>query len=449
MNTPEAVLPLVSSAFCLVYSIWTLQLRKERSFLVPAAAVYAAAQIAAVSLFRSFAAWLIAHAAGYLAVHLVCRMSAAKKAFTYGTAWLFALVFSKVVYFIPLWFPNHSEVIHPALFLAVAVIYLFFYVKYMVRTFRAVLDSAEDRVWLFSCSYPLGCIAMISVFMPMNAYNSILPCGVIMQILLLVMIAAIYHVVCFSIRISYEYGEMKGKLRNVTYTLDKQKEYYAGIVRYMDEAKILRHDMRFHITTLQVLVAEGNVTAAAEYLNHLNRLFDQSRIVQICENTIVNAIVSAQVENARAERIAMRASVSVADDLGIDDLDLCVVFGNCIENAIEACQKLPAGQERYIALNSVVCGEQFLLMIQNPYCGARVTGNGDPKSGKPAGGLGLKSVRAVVERYGGEFTIDAADGKFTVCIMMPRGLAGRERREERTALPADILAKADEGEAGA
>lgn len=107
----------------------------------------------------------------------------------------------------------------------------------------------------------------------------------------------------------------------------------------------------------------------------------------------------------------------------METADIYVLFGNLIDNAIEAVEKLVDGEKRIISLNVYAENEAVKVEMSNYYAGEIILGDGGlpktSKSDKGYHGIGLRSVRLITESYGGKTSVSAEDGIFTVKISIP------------------------------
>jgi sensor histidine kinase regulating citrate/malate metabolism len=102
---------------------------------------------------------------------------------------------------------------------------------------------------------------------------------------------------------------------------------------------------------------------------------------------------------------------------GISDSDLCIVFGNCVENAIEACRKISG--ERFIRINSKLTGKMLAITVDNSFDGIIESEGGVYLSRKHEGeGVGTSSVKAVARKYGQGARFDVEGSVFKASIML-------------------------------
>lgn len=124
-----------------------------------------------------------------------------------------------------------------------------------------------------------------------------------------------------------------------------------------------------------------------------------------------------------AEEKGIRCSVfhQIPSTISFKNSDLCVVLGNALDNAIEATEKLEM-DKRYINLRMLYNKGCFLIEIQNSFDGnIKTNGNGDfitTKQDKINHGIGMLSIKKIVNAYGGEMDVNVTQDKFDMTIML-------------------------------
>ncbi|MCD8118600.1 MAG: GHKL domain-containing protein [Lachnospiraceae bacterium] len=191
-------------------------------------------------------------------------------------------------------------------------------------------------------------------------------------------------------------------------TLEIQKLQYESISREMENVKRMRHDMRHTLNHLSDLLEQGEEQAMQEYLADMTVQISHRETVQYCKNTTVNGLLQYYVSMAadREIRCTVRAD---CDELPIAPVDLTIVLGNLMENAIHSCEQTE--ENRWITVAIGVISGSMLIQITNPCQGVHLSGkyrqNGGflPAeafvSGRQGGGYGLHSLEHTAEKYGG------------------------------------------------
>lgn len=96
----------------------------------------------------------------------------------------------------------------------------------------------------------------------------------------------------------------------------------------------------------------GKLDELDRYLSEYSVAYAAETSASYCWNARVNALLGYYVAKAKELETDVRISVDLPRDSGISDLDLCVVLGNCFENAVAACADVPL-EKRYISLNAL------------------------------------------------------------------------------------------------
>jgi len=177
------------------------------------------------------------------------------------------------------------------------------------------------------------------------------------------------------------------------------------------------HDLRHHLSVIRSYSAERENKKLDDYLSkYIESLPDKSKLA-VCENSAVNSILQYYIGIAKKEGVAVDVNVNVPANTNISDTDLCIVFGNCFENAIEACRRFDG--EKFIKIRSKLTKEMFTIIIANSFDGS-IKKEGDKfLSLKHDGeGIGIPSVKAVVEKYGDSAQFEADGNEFRATIIL-------------------------------
>ena len=142
------------------------------------------------------------------------------------------------------------------------------------------------------------------------------------------------------------------------------------ITRHCDEVQNIyktmrgwRHDYHNHIQTL--LALSGDEEKAKEYLRKLNEDLTQVDKVLKTGNVMVDAILNSKLSLIKSKGIAVHAKAVVPPELTVSEIDLCVIIGNLLDNAMEACLRQPEGEERFIRVFLGILKNQLYLSVSN------------------------------------------------------------------------------------
>lgn len=194
-----------------------------------------------------------------------------------------------------------------------------------------------------------------------------------------------------------------------------------------------RHDYHSHLQTLKAYLAEGKLTEAQEYLNRLETDLDEIRPMVESGNVSLDAILNAKLTLALSQGIRVKQSVRVPERLTVSDIDLCVVIGNLLDNAMEACKRMEASfvaqgegrTDRFLRLYIGVLKGQLYISVMNSTAETErkpeeaYTGEGSSSKKQGNHGQGLKRIERVVRKYGGYLNRKNEPGVFVTEVLLP------------------------------
>jgi sensor histidine kinase YesM len=201
--------------------------------------------------------------------------------------------------------------------------------------------------------------------------------------------------------------------------LEKQRELYQQLSESSEQVRAMRHDFRHQLSALHGFLEEGNLKGAVDYIEQLEEYTPSFARMTLTDNFAINAVVSHYLLLAQSNNIDTDLQLVVPTDLGqVSDSDLSIIFGNLFENAIEASLYLPE-EQRVIRMRCQVVKSNLTLIVDNAFDGNYESRGGVFYSRKRTGrGIGLSSVRTIVERYQGSMKVEVANGQFMVSLMI-------------------------------
>lgn len=189
----------------------------------------------------------------------------------------------------------------------------------------------------------------------------------------------------------------------------------------INEIREVKHDIRHFVGAIKRLAEDERYNELNSFLNELAEITETDPLPIFCDNAVANSILGYYFLMAKKSGIQFYCACSIQKRLSINDSDLCIVMGNAIENAIEACEKLDNKQDRFVSVEARTINNQLLIKIENSYDGCLTLQNGGFVSTKreKSHGLGMKNIKRIVEANGG-FIKTAYDGSlFTLMAAFP------------------------------
>lgn len=210
----------------------------------------------------------------------------------------------------------------------------------------------------------------------------------------------------------------KTYLKLVEYQTEQSEKHLNEVRSIHKEMRGYKHDFHHHLQTLKGQLEAGEVDRALAYIEQLdNQLMNVDTLLKT-GNVSLDAILSAKIAQAKAENIAVTVKANVPDALTISDLELSIIIGNLLDNAIEACRTVTA--ERFIRIFISMKGTMLYFSMLNA-AGAKKKKTGSLFATHKDGvhGFGLRRAEAILEEHGGWVKYNSEDGAFTSEFLVP------------------------------
>lgn len=233
--------------------------------------------------------------------------------------------------------------------------------------------------------------------------------------------------VAYLVFLSYNSAEERRRslLQQIQDNLKIQVNQAAREISALRESQAMtaryRHDLRHHLQYLLSCIDNGQTERAKDYISEICKEIESQQVRRYCENEAVNLILSSFVKRAEKTGVVMDIRGTLPAAVPCSDNDLCVILSNALENALHACLPfVEAGTDCTIDVEfrSFEQNGRVFLQIVNP-CQEDVRfEKGIPVSGRPGHGIGVQSICAVVERYGGGCTFLTEKGQFILRLFL-------------------------------
>lgn len=207
------------------------------------------------------------------------------------------------------------------------------------------------------------------------------------------------------------------KKRVASFEKEILQKYYTEVETMYAKMRGWRHDYRHHIQTMKVHAANGEYEEIVKYLDMLDEDLTNVETVIKTGNRMTDAILNSKLSLAAERGIRVKAETKIPVALSVSELDLCIIIGNLLDNAIEACMELPQ-EERLIRIYMEMKGNYLYLALTNTAGGKKKKSFQTTKG--EGHGFGLARADAIVKKYGGYITRASEDEAFSTEVLLPQ-----------------------------
>ncbi len=208
-----------------------------------------------------------------------------------------------------------------------------------------------------------------------------------------------YHRLCRSF-------EAQSALDSLTQAANAQKAYIAEAQLRYEQTRAFRHDIKNHLTVLGGLLNNGKIKEGCAYLEKLEIISSALSLPYRTGRPAVDILLAEKLTLAEANGIAVEVSLLLPEHCGMDSLDLCVIFANALDNAIQACQSAP--DKKSIRITGERQGDFYLLAFENS-CAAGPL---------PPSGTGLANIQTIAGKYHGAMLAEKSGGWFSLHVLV-------------------------------
>ena len=282
----------------------------------------------------------------------------------------------------------------------------------------ALLDYLPDRNWRSLTFVPIGFTALIFLLGTYPGhYGESIPNIIYIYAVTAVMV--LIYVIIFHNLVS-QYNLQLSEYKNSILTAQSEsfQKQLEAINSTEEQFKIMRHDMRYNIIVVSDMLAAGDNAKAREYLGDIEKRLDSTKKKLYCSNSAANAILTYYIERAEGRGISTDVRFAMPENVDINMIDFTAALANALENAVNACSKLPEGNGCLHIRTTEA--KQYIVEIANTYTGKVEFGeDGLPMSKESGHGFGTRSISAFAEKNRAILDYDISDDWFKLRIVLP------------------------------
>lgn len=289
---------------------------------------------------------------------------------------------------------------------------------YWVRRGREVFERATARIeknrWLPLCVFSvvsLLCVTLVmSRLLMLNSDEGFWEYAISLCMLIVVLGAYVLIIRLMAILNNENETRMiREREKLLLSELNAQKAF-------VEQARQNRHDLRHHTAMLRDFLAHNDTKALADYLGKYESALGEQGLDSWCENTVVNALLRSLSSRCAQSGITLDCAARIPEQLPLSPTDVCVLFGNLLENAFEASQAHGGGT---ILIRAKTRENRLFLSVQNPVAGTVRFKDGIPLTTKRDGGIGTRSILSALQKCGGMVDFSQEGRNFMARVILP------------------------------
>lgn len=190
---------------------------------------------------------------------------------------------------------------------------------------------------------------------------------------------------------------------------ESQLAHYRDMQAVYERQGRKMHDYKNQIRTMQVLLKKGDTQAAAALAERLTESISVEMAAVSTNHPVVDAVLNQKFHAAREQGVSMTFRVGDMGELRLNEEETVILLSNLLDNAIHECVKVvKAGRKAVIHVKLVQEGGKLIFSVRNPV----------EEKVEVVEGTGLSNVKAVADKYGGDFAVSCDEEKFQAVVML-------------------------------
>lgn len=202
--------------------------------------------------------------------------------------------------------------------------------------------------------------------------------------------------------------------------LNSQEKHYAELVEKNSAIKKQVHDTKNFLLILQSYIQQNKRQQALDQLQSMLNTVGGD-LIEYTENIVLDTVLSAKIQEASRQQINIIPAVALYGTLAIKTIDLALLLGNALDNAIEATVKVSEPERKKIWLTMKLQENILHIVIKNPVKEKVPIHNQNvptSKQNKELHGLGITNMKTIVDKYRGTFDIRCSEQQFILNIVL-------------------------------
>ncbi len=210
--------------------------------------------------------------------------------------------------------------------------------------------------------------------------------------------------------------DLKQQMEEIQHDYELQKDMADEIMKMREQSRALKHDMKNHTLVILSYLEKNQIEEAKQYtseiLDKLNAMYTYISV----GNSLLNFIINSKLSKAKELEIEIKAEIENLSFSYVDSIDFSSLLGNILDNAMDAAVNSESKK-----LGVIIAHKKGFdtIAVKNSIDWSVLDRNPELRTSKtePDHGLGVRQIRAIVEKYGGELDIYEEQGMFCVFVV--------------------------------
>ena len=340
-----------------------------------------------------------------------------KKVFVTFLICAMAMFWDSVVYAV--FYALHMENVLVSMFVSTLML---FATALLGRSFmkqRLQVPFAIKAIYYFVLVFiPLGSIIIgYLTMLPWNIKSLIIA---VILLLLNFFVFYLFDQIIVSYKNQHELDLQKKQNEILKLKEQYSRQYVKNVDQQYDSIRKIRHDIKNQLLAVYGMLADGRTDDAMDYISRNVDVVSSKCNIVNTDSIIVNTVVNSKFTFAETVGINIQCSIVKKFD-GIDEMDLCNILSNMLDNAITACMKIPEDKERFVKLEISCENKIYQFVVKNSINGSVLKNNSKlltSKSDKKHHGFGVKIIREIAGKYNGRCEFFEQENVFCCMVVL-------------------------------
>lgn len=286
------------------------------------------------------------------------------------------------------------------------------------RRIRNFTDSSPDRFAVLLILIPLVSSVVINILvMPYIDANYIFPANS-RSIAYLLLAALSYLMLILSV---YALSEQKKRMEmeKLQAVVQAQHDFYQRKADVDQAVQNMYHDMKNHLSCIRHMSDSADIAA---YIDSIHAEIASFGSYVNTGSPFLDAVINEKHRLAEQKQIQFLTVIDYPKDSPLRSHDICTIFGNLLDNALEAAEKVADPARRCVTLKVFGIDGFLMIHVNNSMSEAPTCEGGRYRTTKTGTGhgIGLRSVDMCLQRYHGILKTEISEGMFQTGVMIPK-----------------------------